>query len=70
MVYVLTLGNPSGARRRARCSVFNDQVAVPSRSRSGGRRNSVRIVRARLGRTAPVLPHGHASAPPRPARSG
>src|SRR6266568_1323768 len=43
MVYVLTLGRPSGARRRARCKVFNDQVAVPSRSRSGGRRNSVRI---------------------------
>jgi Recombinase len=43
MVYVLTLGKPSGARRRARCKVFNDQVAVPSRSRSGGRRNSTRI---------------------------
>src|SRR6266567_6114047 len=43
MVYVLTFGKPSGARRRARCNVFNDQVAVPSRSRSGGRRNSARI---------------------------
>src|SRR6266581_2802903 len=43
MVYVLTFGKPSGARRRARCNVFNDQVAVPSRSRSGGRRNSFRI---------------------------
>src|SRR5712672_1578421 len=31
IVYVLTLGNPSGARRRARCKVVNDQVAVPSR---------------------------------------
>jgi nucleotide-binding universal stress UspA family protein len=40
---VLTLGKPSGARRRARCKVFNDQVAVPSRLRSGGRRNSARI---------------------------
>src|SRR5260370_39460 len=43
MVYVLTLGRPSAARRRARCKVFNDQVAVPSRSRSGRRRNSARI---------------------------
>src|SRR5579859_6724955 len=43
MVYVLTLGKPSGARRRARCKVFNDQVAVPSRSRSGGRWNSFKI---------------------------
>src|SRR6266498_3406714 len=43
MVYVLTLGRPSGARRSARCNVFKDQVAVPSRSRSGGRRNSFRI---------------------------
>jgi hypothetical protein len=30
MVYVLTWGNPSGARRSARCKVFSDQVAVPS----------------------------------------
>jgi hypothetical protein len=29
MVYVLTVGNPSGARRRARCKVFNDQVRRP-----------------------------------------
>src|SRR6266511_253568 len=43
IVYVLTFGKPSGARRSARCKVFNDQVAVPSRSRSGGRRNSARI---------------------------
>src|SRR6266536_6657806 len=43
MVYVLTLGKPSGARRNARCKVVSDQVAVPSRSRSGGRRNSARI---------------------------
>src|SRR5215471_12419836 len=43
MVYVLTFGRPSGARRSARCKVFNDHVAVPCRSRSGGRRNSARI---------------------------
>src|SRR6266508_6722884 len=43
IVYVLTFGRPSAARRRARCKVFNDHVAVPSRSRSGGRRNSARI---------------------------
>jgi hypothetical protein len=43
MVYVLTFGKPSGARRSARCKVFNDHVAVSSRSRSGGRRNSARI---------------------------
>src|SRR5947209_8051888 len=34
IVYVLTCGRPSGARRSARCKVFNDHVAVPSRSRS------------------------------------
>src|SRR5215467_2444220 len=43
MVYVLTFGRPSGARCSARCKVFNDQVAVPSRSRSGGRRNSAKM---------------------------
>src|SRR5438874_6082137 len=43
MVYVLTLGRPSGARRSARCKVFKDQVAVPSSSRSGARRNFFRI---------------------------
>src|SRR6266536_443869 len=43
MVYVLTLGSPSGASCSARCNVFNDQVSVPSRSRSGARRNSRRI---------------------------
>jgi hypothetical protein len=48
IVYVLTLGRPSGARRSARCNVFSDQVAVPFRSRCGGRRNSVRI-RSRSG---------------------
>src|SRR6266702_139241 len=58
MVYVLTLGNPSGARRRARCSVFNDQVAVPSRSRSGGRRNSFRI------RSRSAGPYSTGGAPP------
>ena len=40
---VLTLGSPPGARRSARCKVFSDHVAVPSRSRSGVRRNSSRI---------------------------
>src|SRR5438270_10880312 len=37
MVYVLTLGNPSGARRRARCKVLKDPGAVPSRARAVGR---------------------------------
>jgi hypothetical protein len=37
------LRQTSGACRRVRCKEFNDQVAVPSRSRSGGRRNSARI---------------------------
>ena len=40
MVYVLTSGSPSSARRSARCSVVSDQVAVLSRSRSGVRRTS------------------------------
>ena len=35
MVLVLTRGSPSGAVRSARRSVASDQVAVPSRSRSG-----------------------------------
>ena len=39
MVKVLTSGSPSGARRSARCSVVSDQVAVPSCSRSGARRD-------------------------------
>src|SRR6266853_664471 len=58
IVYVLTLGKPSGALRRARCNVFNDQVAVPSRSRSGGRRNSVRILSRSAG------PYSTGGAPP------
>src|SRR5215210_1471790 len=37
MVYVLLWGSPSSARRNARWSVVNDQVAVPSCSRSGAR---------------------------------
>jgi hypothetical protein len=40
---VLTRGRPSGARRKARRRVVSDQVAVPSRSRSGARRNSRRM---------------------------
>lgn len=40
IVAVLTLGNPYGARRNARCSVFKDHTAVPSFSRSGVRENS------------------------------
>ena len=43
MVYVLTSGSPSSARRSARWSVVNDQVAVLSRARSGVRRTSARI---------------------------
>ena len=43
MVYVLTAGSPSSALRSARWSVVSDQVAVWSRSRSGGRRTSARI---------------------------
>jgi hypothetical protein len=43
MTYVLMVGNPSGARRKARWSVFSDHMAVPSRSRSGDRRTSRRI---------------------------
>jgi hypothetical protein len=58
IVYVLTFGKPSGARRRARCSVFNDQVAVPSCSRSGGRRNSLRI------RSRSAGPYSTGGAPP------
>ena len=43
IVYVLTCGSPSGARRSARCKVTSDHVAVPSRSRSGGRPASARM---------------------------
>jgi hypothetical protein len=43
IVLVLTRGRPSGAERNARCKVVSDQVAVPSRARSGARRNSWRI---------------------------
>ena len=43
IVYVLTPGNPSGARRSARCNVVSDQTAVPSASRSGVRRASATI---------------------------
>lgn len=43
MVYVLTVGRPSAACRKARWRVTSDQVAVPSRSRSGVRRTSCRI---------------------------
>src|SRR5712692_2749219 len=42
----LTSGSPSGAWRSARLSNSTDQVAVPSLSRSGGRRNS-RTIRSR-----------------------
>ncbi len=35
--------HPMACPMSARRKVFNDQVAVPSRSRSGGRRNSARI---------------------------
>jgi len=48
IVPVLTCGRPSGAPHNARCNVVSDQVAVPSRSRSGARRNSRRI-RSRSG---------------------
>src|SRR4029453_13634289 len=58
MVYVLTLGKPSGARRSARCNVFRDQVAVPSRSRSGGRRNPSRT------RSRSSGPYGVGGRPP------
>ena len=43
MVYVLTSGSPSSARRSARWSVVSDQVAVWPRSRSGVRPTSARI---------------------------
>lgn len=43
IVPVLTFGNPSGAVRRAWRRVMSDQVAVPSASRSGGRRASARM---------------------------
>src|SRR5215210_450577 len=43
IVQVLTVGSPSDAVRKARCKVVNDQVAVPSCSRSGGRWNSWRM---------------------------
>src|SRR5215210_4722668 len=48
IVTVLMAGSPSGAARSARCKVVSDQVAVPSRSRSGARRNSRRM-RSRSG---------------------
>src|ERR671911_1487499 len=43
IVNVLTRGSPSGAWRRAFCSRPNDQVAVPSASRSGARTHSARM---------------------------
>jgi len=43
IVSVLTSGNPSSARRSARCKVDNDHVAVPSRCRSGTRCTSARM---------------------------
>src|SRR3954470_23665277 len=43
IVNVLTWGSPSGAWRKAFCSKLNDQVAVPSVSRCGGRAHSARI---------------------------
>ncbi len=43
IVKVLSCGKPSGAVRKACCRVVSDQVAVPSRSRSGARRNSARM---------------------------
>ena len=60
MVQVLTLGSPSGARRSARCNVDSDQVAVPSCSRSGGRRNSRTI------RSTAVGPYARGGPPPCP----
>jgi hypothetical protein len=59
MVYVLTMGSPSGARRRARCNVVNDQVAVPSGSHAGERRNSARI------RSRSAAPYRTGAPPPR-----
>lgn len=43
MVPVLTVGTPSEAVRRAWRRVMSDQVAVPSRSRSGMRRAWARM---------------------------
>jgi hypothetical protein len=43
VVYVLTLGNPSGAWGRARRHVINDHVAVPSCSGTGARRASLLV---------------------------
>lgn len=43
MVKVLTVGSPSGTRRKARWSVVSDQVAVPSCWRWGDRRASRRM---------------------------
>src|ERR1700750_1826962 len=45
IVSVLMPGRPSGAWRNAVRSVLNDQLAVPSRTRSGGRATSARIRR-------------------------
>src|SRR4051794_35497819 len=45
IVSVLMPGRPSGAWRSAVRSVLNDQLAVPSRARSGGRATAARIRR-------------------------
>src|SRR3954464_9936431 len=45
IVQVLTRDRPSGAWRKAFCSRLNDQVAVPSRARSGIRSASARMRR-------------------------
>src|SRR4051794_1275645 len=45
IVYVLTVGRPSPARRKAARSVLSDHVAVPSRSRSGTRAASAKMRR-------------------------
>ena len=39
----VTCGEPASAWRKARCKVVSDQVAVPSRLRSGVRRACLRI---------------------------
>jgi hypothetical protein len=45
IVYVLMVGRPSPARRKAARSVPSDHVAVPSRSRSGTRSASAKMRR-------------------------
>src|ERR1039457_1366724 len=58
IVRVLTSGKPSGALRRARCSVVSDHVAVPSASRSGERATSRRI------RCCSAIPYCFGAPPP------